>query len=80
MSPNPPPGLMLPGVAAAPTVTEAGAVVALVIRREVLGSAGQAARTTRADRPASTGLPQGRPARGQISTAAHSSWPERGHT
>ena len=42
MSPNPPPGLMMPGVAAAPTVTESDAAAALVIRREILGSAAHA--------------------------------------
>ena len=50
---------MLPGVVAAATAADVGAVVAFVVRQEDLGSAEEAVAAPRADRLARIGYPQG---------------------
>jgi hypothetical protein len=61
---NPPPGLILPEVAAAATAADADAVIAFVVRQDDLGSAEQAVAAARADRLAWIGYPKG----GQLGT------------
>jgi hypothetical protein len=56
---SPPPGLVLPGVVAAATAADAGAVVALVVWQDDRGSAEQAVAAARADRLAWIGYPKG---------------------
>jgi hypothetical protein len=61
---NPPPGLVLAEVVAAPTTADADAVIAFVVRQDDLGLAEQAVAAARADRLAWIGYPKG----GQLGT------------
>jgi hypothetical protein len=56
---NPPPGLALPGVLAAPTAADADAVISFVARQDDLDSAEQAVAAARADRLAWISYPKG---------------------
>ena len=56
---NPPPGLALPGVLAAPAAADADAVIAFVARQDDLDSAEQAVAAARADRLAWISYPKG---------------------